>query len=498
MILPLALYSVTQVRAFDARAIQRQGVSGYELMQRAGTAAVQLLRAHWPALRRALVLCGAGNNGGDGYVVARLLRRAGYDVELLALVPISALTGDARQAADDYVRDGGAARPYGEAPLPECELVVDALLGTGFRPPVRAPFAHAINAINAAGRPVLALDLPSGLDGDSGAAASPCVRAAVTVSFVALKQGLLLGDGPAMTGALYCDDLGVQLPADESARPTLTRLDTADIGAAMPPRARDTHKGQLGRVLIVGGNRGMAGAAVLAGEACLRAGAGLVTVATLPDQAAAIAAQRPELMCRGVDAANGLAALLAATDVIAIGPGLGRDGWAEAMLAAVLVAGKPLVLDADALNLIAAGQQTLPPGSIITPHPGEAARLLGCSTAQVQADRLLTLRSLIDRRGVHVILKGAGTLVGAPGQIPAICLAGNPGMATAGMGDVLTGAVAAVLAQCRNSWLASRAAVLAHARAGDALAARLGERGLLAGDLALELTRQLNGMATPA
>jgi NAD(P)H-hydrate epimerase len=182
--------------------------------------------------------------------------------------------------------------------------------------------------------------------------------------------------------------------------------------------------------------------------------------------------------------------------VIAIGPGLGRDSWAEAMLAAVLVAGKPLVLDADALNLIAAGQQTLPPGSIITPHPGEAARLLGGSTAQVQADRLLTLRSLIDKLGVHVILKGAGTLVGAPGQIPAICMAGNPGMATAGMGDVLAGAVAAVLAQCRNPWLACRAAVLAHARAGDALAARLGERGLLAGDLVLELTRQLNGMAT--
>jgi ADP-dependent NAD(P)H-hydrate dehydratase / NAD(P)H-hydrate epimerase len=495
MTLPTALYSVVQVRAFDANAIRTQGVTGYRLMERAGEAALRVLRQCWPGARSVLVLCGAGNNGGDGYVVARLLRRAGLTVELVALVPVQALTGDARLAADDFRDSGGEIRAFSGLPLPAAEVIVDALLGTGFKPPVRPAFAQAISAINAAGCPVLALDLPSGLDGDSGRAADPCVRASCTVSFVALKQGLLLGDGPAMTGELFLDALGVTLPAGELSRPTLQRLDSADITSALPPRARAAHKGQLGRVLIIGGNTGMPGAVVLAGEACLRSGAGLVTVATLPAHAGVIAAQRPELMCRGIAVAAELQPLQA-SDVVAIGPGLGRDQWAESLLLQALAAGKPLVVDADALNLMAAGAHSLPASSIITPHPGEAARLLGTDTASIQADRLHWLQELVTRTAATVVLKGAGTLVGAPGQIVAICTAGNPGMATAGMGDVLTGAIAGVLGQCRDPWRATRAAVLAHARAGDALASRMGQRGLLAGELAQELARQLNGIGT--
>jgi NAD(P)H-hydrate epimerase len=499
MSLPTALYSVAQVRAFDEYAIRVQGISGYTLMKRAGDAALRLLRARWPQARHVVVVCGAGNNGGDGYVVARLLRSVGVAVDVLALVPDHELSGDARQAADEFLASGGRAEPFNAAALPACDVIVDALLGTGFRSPVRTAFAAAIRAINAAaitaaGCPVLALDLPSGLDGDSGRAAEPTVHAAATISFVALKQGLLLNDGPTCTGALFCDDLGTTRPPGEDSRATLTRLDTIDITAALPARGRDTHKGQLGRVLIVGGNNGMPGAVVLAGEACLRAGAGLVTVATLPAHASTIAAQRPELMCRGIVAAAELAPLMQSADVIAIGPGLGQDAWARDLLTVVLASGKLLVLDADALNLVAAGVLSVPADCVLTPHPGEAARLLGCSTAQVQSDRLQTLGALVARYGATVVLKGAGSLLGAPQHTPAICDAGNPGMATAGMGDVLTGAVAGVLAQCRDPWRAARAAVLAHARAGDALAARLGERGLLAGDLASELTRQLNGV----
>jgi ADP-dependent NAD(P)H-hydrate dehydratase / NAD(P)H-hydrate epimerase len=496
MSLPTALYSVAQVRALDEYAIRVQGISGYTLMKRAGDAALQVLRERWPQARHVVVLCGAGNNGGDGYVLARLLRSVGFVAEVLALVPVTELRGDARLAADEFLVGGGRAEPFNAAALPACDVIVDALLGTGFKPPVRQVFAAAISAINAAAAcPVLALDLPSGLDGDSGRAADPTVRATATVSFVALKQGLLLNDGPTYSGALSCDDLGTTPPPGDGSPATLTRLDSIDIAAALPTRKRDTHKGQLGRVLIVGGNNGMPGAVVLAGEACLRAGAGLVTVATLPAHAAAIAAQRPELMCRGVVAASELAPLIQSADVIAIGPGLGQDTWAKELLSAVLASGKLLVLDADALNLVAASALVVPPDCILTPHPGEAARLLGCSTAQVQADRLRSVSALVVRYAATVVLKGAGSLLGAPQQMPAICAAGNPGMATAGMGDVLTGAIAGVLAQCRNPWRAARAAVLAHARAGDALAARLGERGLLAGDLAIELTRQLNSVA---
>jgi NAD(P)H-hydrate epimerase len=505
MSLPTALYSVAQVRAFDDYAIRVQGIGGYTLMKRAGDAALRVLREHWPQARHVVVLCGAGNNGGDGYVLARLLRSVGFMVEVLALVPVNDLRGDARQAADEFRASGGRAEPFNAAALPACDVIVDALLGTGFKPPVRSAFAAAISGINAAAKgaanatarcPVLALDLPSGLDGDSGRAADPTVHATATISFVALKQGLLLNDGPTYAGALFCDDLGTTPPPGDGSQATLTRLDNIDIAAALPTRGRDTHKGQLGRVLIVGGNSGMPGAVVLAGEACLRAGAGLVTVATLPAHAAAIAAQRPELMCRGVVAASELAPLIQSADVIAIGPGLGQDAWASDLLKVVLASGKLLVLDADALNLVAAKALALPPDCLLTPHPGEAARLLACSTAQVQADRLQAVAALVARHGATVVLKGAGSLLGAPQQTPAICAAGNPGMATAGMGDVLTGAIAGVLAQCRNPWRAARAAVLAHARAGDALAARLGERGLLAGDLAIELTRQLNGVGS--
>jgi len=490
--LPTALYSVAQVRAFDAHAIATQGVTGFELMHRAGAGAATLLRRRWPAARRVAIVCGAGNNGGDGYVVGTLLHRAGLEVRLQALLPVSGLGGDARRAAEEFQAAGGVAAPFDAPSLVEADVIVDAILGTGFRAPLRAATLAAIRAINAARRPVLALDLPSGLDADTGHVAEAAVRADVTLSFVALKQGLLLGVGPDYTGELHCDDLQVRLPEGESARPALLRLSVADIAAALPARARAAHKGDAGRVLIIGGNTGMAGAVLLAGEAALRSGAGLVRVATRPEHAHEIVVGRPELMCAGVRDGAALVPWLAAADVVAVGPGLGRDAWADSLLDAALAAGKPLVVDADALNGVAARQLRLPARCVITPHPGEAARLLGLDNAAVQADRLAALRALVSRAGTVVVLKGSGTLVGAPAQVPAICAAGNPGMATAGMGDVLTGATAAIYAQCGDPWRAACAAVYAHASAGDGLAARVGQRGLLASELAAAMTPILN------
>jgi len=483
------LYSVAQVRALDSYAITELGVPGYTLMRRAGEAALRALRTRWPTAGRIAIVCSGGNNGGDGYVIARYARAAGLEASVLALVDPAQLRGDALRAADEYRAGGGQLQPFAAALLNEADVLVDALLGTGLQAPVRPEYAAAITAMNGAGRPILAIDLPSGLDGDSGQAHGVVVRADTTITFVAPKTGLYLGDGPEYAGRVLLDNLGIEVPAGAGTETVMERLDEGDIARALPRRGRTAHKGDFGRVLLIGGAPGMAGAVRLAGEACLRCGAGLVTVATAPEHVVAIVGGRPELICHGVRSAEDLSALLAAASVVAIGPGLGTGRWSQALLDAALGCGKPLVLDADALNLLAASGQRAPAQSILTPHPGEAARLLAWTTAQVQADRRGALALLIERTGALVVLKGAGTLIGAPERSPALCTRGNPGMAAPGMGDVLTGAIAAILAQCRDPWLAARAVVMAHALAWDDLARQGGGRGMLALELAETLAR---------
>jgi NAD(P)H-hydrate epimerase len=486
------LYSVAQVRAFDAHAIGVLGVPGITLMERAGAAALRVLRERWPAARRIAIVCGGGNNGGDGYIVGARARAAGLEVSLLALVDPAQLRGDARLAADRFIAARGTVQVFAPVALKGADLIVDALLGTGLREPPRAEFAAAIDAMNGSGLPILALDLPSGLDGDRGRAPGAVVRAEATVTFVARKLGLYLDDGPDYTGHVYLDDLGVSPPQDDAATPALELLATAEIARALPPRPRAAHKGDFGRVLIIAGGPGMAGAARLAGEGALRSGAGLVTIATAPENVAAIVAGRPELICHGVRSVEELAPLLAAASVVAIGPGLGTGAWSRLMLDAALNAAKPLVIDADAINLLAAGGLRPPSMSVLTPHPGEAARLLKTDTASIQADRRAALARLVELTGAVVVLKGAGSLVGAAGRRPALCAQGNAGMAAPGMGDVLTGAIAAILAQCADPWHAARAGVLAHALAGDEVASRGGQRGILALEVATALRRWVN------
>jgi len=490
------LYSAAQVRALDAYAIA-QGTSGYTLMKRAGEAALRMLRSRWPKALRVIVAAGGGNNGGDGYVLARFAQAAGLSASVLAVAAPEQLRGEAMRAWQDFRASGGQVLPWSETLLAQADVVVDALLGTGLASAVRAPMLQAIQAINAFGRPVLALDLPSGLNADSGAVMGAAVRADCTISFVALKTGLFLGDGPEHAGRVLLDDLELTPPAEARFDAILERLGEGEIARALPSRRRQANKGDFGRVLIVGGGPGMPGAVRLAGEACLRVGAGLVTVACARENLLGIVAGRPELMVQGVDRPEDLAALMAPADVVAIGPGLGRSDWSRALLDATLAARKPLVIDADALNLLAERRQIAPAGAVLTPHPGEAARLLQISSAEVQADRLAALGALTRRHpGAVIVLKGAGTLIGlapadAPAPIPAICERGNPGMATAGMGDVLTGAIAGILGQCREPWLAARAAVMAHALAGDDLA-RDRERGILALELADAINRWVN------
>ena len=491
---PTAIYTAAQVRALDAFEIEKRRVPGFTLMTRAAQAAIDLLRARWPQARRVAVVCGAGNNGGDGYVLARLAQAGGLETLVLAATPPDKLTGDARRAQEEWIAAGGRAYPFEADALSGSDVIVDALLGTGFHAPARTETLAVIHAINAAKRPVLALDIPSGVDADSGAVHEEAVRAEITLSFVGYKSGLFLGAGAEHAGVVLLDDLGVVAPAQREFAPLMRRIDESEIALALPRRARDAHKGSNGRVLVVGGGPGMPGAARLAGSAALRVGAGLVTVAGAADNIAAVSGVTPELIYLPVSSVTSLDEALAAATVVAVGPGLGTSDWSTRLWAQVLRARRPAtVVDADALNLLARDPVKLPAGWIITPHPGEAARLLGVETAAVQADRLGAVRELHAKYGAVSVLKGAGTLVAGGEGAPQIfiCDRGNPGMATAGMGDVLTGTVAGLRAQIPDAAVAARVAVLVHALAGDS-AARGGQRGLIASDVVTELRGWVN------
>jgi len=487
--LPAEVYAAAQVRAMDRHAIDVAGIPGYTLMQRAATAALATLRQGWPAARRIMVVCGTGNNAGDGYVLARLARQAGLEVQVCALVDPRELKGDAALAHADFTAAGGRSAGFSSAGLEGIDVVVDALLGTGVDRPLEGAMRDCIDAINASGLPVLALDLPSGLDADTGLAQGTAITATRTITFVALKAGLYLGEAWDRVGMLEFAGLGVPQSARETHLPVLRRMDAQLLADTLPRRRRSAHKGEHGRVLIVGGFA-MPGAAMLAGEAALRTGAGLVTVATAASSVAPIIAGRPELICSAVDSSAELQALLEAADVVAIGPGLGRDRRARKLFDASLGCTKRMVLDADALTLLAE-QPRHRDDWILTPHPGEAARLRGTDTATIQRDRLGSAQAIAARYGGICVLKGAGTLVADGHATPWVCDRGNPGMATAGAGDVLTGIIAALVAGGSDLGPAAAAGVLVHARAGDQ-AARAGQRGLLAGDLIAELATVVN------
>ncbi|WP_416137569.1 NAD(P)H-hydrate dehydratase [Halomonas sp. HK25] len=482
------LYRAEQVRELDRRTIAG-GIAGFALMQRASAAAWQLLRRRFPRVRSLTVLCGAGNNGGDGHVLAALAAAEGLAVQRILLKGIDELTGDARLAADMATAAGVGAEPWAAGRVLEGELLVDALLGTGLTGEVRGAFREAIAAINASGRPVLAIDIPSGLDADTGAVLGEVVCATATVTFIGDKLGLHTGAAADHVGELHFCALGVGAEVETDLVPAARLLEARLIEAWLPSRRRAAHKGDCGHALILGGAPGFGGAALLAAEASARLGAGKVSLATAPEHVTASLVRRPEVMAHGVRGATDLGELPSRADVLVVGPGLGQGSWGQAMLQAALVAGRPLVVDADGLNLLA----TRFPGLrrddarrddwILTPHPGEAARLLGCSAAEVEADRPAAALALRERWGGVVVLKGAGTLVAGPSGL-VVCPFGNPGMASGGMGDALSGMLGALLAQGLPLEAAAWLGVLVHARAADLAACDAGERGLLAGDLA--------------
>ncbi|WP_363797581.1 NAD(P)H-hydrate dehydratase [Lysobacter firmicutimachus] len=484
-----ALYDAVALRAIEARAAAELG-DAYVLMQRAGAAAWSELLNHWTRAFRLLVVCGPGNNGGDGYVLATLARQSGRDVSVLRLpghAPRSAL---ARRAAAEYAQAGGATLAF-DGELPAADVVVDALFGIGLSRAPDAASADLIAAINAHPAPVLALDVPSGVDADSGQAHVAAVIAQRTLEFIAPKAGLRSGAALDHVGALAVARLQLD-PEHYGVEAVAEALGAADLGRWLRPRRRDSHKGRNGRVLCVGGDHGHGGALLLCAQAALRSGAGLLDAATRAAHVAPMLARLPEAMPRAVESGEELAAAIDAADVVAIGPGLGQQGWGRALYARVLASAKPRLFDADALNLLAAQPRALPADCVLTPHPGEAARLLGSAAAQVQADRFAAVRALVDRYGCAVVLKGAGSLIAAPQRRTRLIAAGNPGMAVGGMGDVLSGAIAALLAQGLDAFDAASCGALLHAVAGDEAAREGGERGLLPSDLMPWLRRCAN------
>jgi NAD(P)H-hydrate epimerase len=490
--LPYALYRAEQVRAFDRIAIEEFEIPGAELMERAGDRAYQMIKQRWPDLSEIVVVCGMGNNGGDGYVIARLASEDGLRVRVLQLGDARQLKGDARIMAESWIGLGHPIEPFEDLGNPD--LIVDALLGTGLERDVTGSWASAVEQINRHPAPVFAIDIPSGLHADTGRIMGCAIEAAATISFIALKQGMFTGRGPDCCGEIAFDALAI--PARIYARQILAcrRIDWHKLSAFVTPRRRTAHKGDFGHLLLIAGNRGYPGAARLAAEAAARSGAGLVTLATHPEHAPSLNLGRPELMVRGVSQLQDLAPLLRRADALVVGPGLGRDGWAKVCYRAALDSSLPAVIDADGLNLLA--EEPQPRKSwILTPHPGEAARLLGCDTDRIEGDRFAAVTAIQQRFGGTVILKGAGTLIYDGSEQPmALCSEGNPGMATGGMGDLLSGILGSFMAQGYDLRDVAELGVTLHAAAGDRAAAQ-GEIGLLASDLLPEVRPLLNGDA---
>lgn len=489
--LPIKLYRAVQIRELERIAIEEYGIASFDLMSRAGQATFQVLKKQYPDAQSIAVFCGSGNNAGDGYIIAKLALESDLNVCVYTVSASEKLKGDALSASQAYRSAGGAVSLFQSEQLITAEVLIDALLGTGLDRAVTGLYATVIKSINRHFAPVIAVDIPSGLQADTGNVLGLAVKADYTVTFIGLKQGLFTGQA-----AEYCGEICyAQLAVPEQVFTDVTASAIRVVKNQLPLRNRYAHKGDCGHVLIIGGDLGYSGAARLAGEAALRVGSGLVSIATRMKHAGLMNLNRPELMVHGVETPAQLVLLLEKADVIVVGPGLGLSAWAKALFNTAINTEKPLVIDADGLNLLAKSA-TVKTNWILTPHPGEAGRLLNCSTADIQQDRFAAVLSIQANYGGVAILKGAGTLIASEHQL-AVSNTGNPGMASGGMGDVLAGVLAGLLAQGLSLQDAAHQGVYNHGLAADLAAEKDGERGLLASDLMTYLRQLVNWSITP-
>ncbi len=489
--LPHELFSAEQTRELDRLVIEHHHIPGAQLMARAGAAALKALKYFWPQAKQIVVVCGGGNNGGDGYELARQAVLDNYQVSLIELGKVEKMSEETRAARDALNAVADVIHPF-ENSLPHADVIVDTLFGTGLDRDVEGRYAKAIQTIDAHyPTPVLSLDVPSGIHADTGKALGSAVSASVTLSFIGLNKGLFTGDAPDYCGQICFDSLEIPAEAYQAVQADALRLDLSQYRHLLSPRPRTAHKGAYGHLLVIGGDNGMPGAARVAAEAGARVGSGLTSVATHYAHSAILNQARPELMCHGIEQADDLAPLVEKASVLAIGPGLGQSSWSQSLHKVIMASEQSMVVDADALNLLSHTPQKRD-NWILTPHPGEAGRLLACSSSEIQANRFEAVKALQQRYGGVIVLKGAGTLI-YDGQSPVkLCTAGNPGMASGGMGDALTGVIAGLLAQKLSLADAACLGVLLHAMAADKAAEASGERGMLAMDLMPHLRQLVN------
>lgn len=487
--IPHSIWPAGDLKRIEKEAADSLGITLYELMLRAGEAAFNVAQAQFPDARSWLVLCGHGNNGGDGYVIARLAAAAGIQVTLLTLKSSKSLPEEATQARDAWLNAGGVIHAEDVLWPDDIDLIIDGLLGTGLTSAPRDNVASLIERANAYPAPLLALDIPSGLNAQTGATPGAVIQARHTVTFIVLKPGLLTGKARDVVGQLHHHALGLDAWLNGQESP-IARFDASQLPEWFTPRRPTSHKGDNGRLVIIGGDHGTAGAIRMTGEAALRSGAGLVRILTRSENIAPIITLRPELMVHELTAES-LDESLEWADVVVIGPGLGQKEWGKKALQKVENFRKPMLWDADALNLLAINPDKRH-NRVLTPHPGEAARLLNCSVAEIESDRLLSAQRLVKRYAGVVVLKGAGTVVASAEGETGIIDAGNAGMGSGGMGDVLSGIIGALLGQKFSPYDAACAGCVAHGAAGDRRAAQYGQRGMLATDLFSTLLRVVN------
>jgi len=524
----MRVLNAAQMREADRRTIEDIGIPSLVLMENAGRQAVAAMEAIYGDLadRQVGVLCGRGNNGGDGFVIARTLMQRGVDVSVFLIGSVADVRGDARVNLEILGRLGltvvevadSQAWELHVSEVSDCTLIVDAIFGTGLNAPVSGFIESVITDVNASGIPVVSIDLPSGLSADSADPIGPSIDAGLTITIAAPKLPLVLPPGELRSGDIVIADVGIPSEVIEAVDgPRVDLLTRGAMRDLVTPRTSDSHKGDYGHVLVVAGSHGKTGAAHLAAVGALRSGAGLVTIATPASCQPVIAAMAPEYMTEalresdeGLDVDEVDRLFEMAREVIAIGPGLGQSRATRDFIRHVVDrATMPLVVDADALNAFAEAPARLTGREgrdiIITPHPGELARLVGMSTHEVQASRLEIARNFAVAHHVFVVLKGHRTLVATPDEKVFINPTGNPGMATGGTGDVLTGMIAAWLAQLLDAEAACKLAVYLHGLAGDLAEGDEGEVAMTSADVAshlgaamLELTgRRKRGDAAP-
>lgn len=496
------LYTADQVKNIEQFAINRCDIPSFSLMQDAGQSAFNKLIELYPEIQSISVVCGTGNNGGDGYVIARLALESKIKVTLIQLGNADSITGDALKAKQQYDKSGGV--PFGfDNSLLDVDIIVDAIFGTGLNREITGDYLNAVEVINnkrltTPSTKLISLDIPSGLSADTGNVFGKSIKADHTVTFVGLKRGLFTGQAAEYVGEISFYDLSIPHEAYQQIeiQHLIKTIPENIIQETLKPRPKFSHKGHFGHVLLIGSDESMNGAIRLAAEACLRCGAGLVSVATHPSHATTLNLGRPEIMVHGIVQGSALNPLIDKATVIVIGPGLGQSDWSKSLFDQTITTNLPMVIDADALNLLAETENKveLKENWIITPHPKEMSRLLNVTTKDIESDRFKSNTDCLKQKtkkseGVS-ILKGSGTLISDKHQTW-VCTKGNPGMSSGGMGDVLSGIIGAMLAQGLSTFDAASIGVSLHASAAD-LAAKDGEKGLLASDLFPHLRALVN------